>query len=144
MNTIDLDFRAVDASEPSRKTKFFFQLLRASYGADTVARKWPTTKDLQLVMALKREQIEKLSLEEIRGAIDNASKQRAKGLDEWLFIDLDLILGGAKMSRGNSPDVVALLSAPPETPEQRQARIETGRARIANLKAMLGGDPHGT
>ncbi len=121
----------------SQKVQLFFQLLRASYGADVIDRKWPTDKDKLLVGTLKREAIERLTIAEIRSAIDNAAAQKAKGIEEFMFLDVDLIISGAKRYANGSHRL--LLPEPPETEEQKAARKERGKAHINNLKSILGG-----
>jgi len=118
------------------KVELFFSLLQAIYGADVIDRKWPTDLDKQLIKKLKEAQINALTNEEIRGAIDNASKEKGKGNDEFLFIDIDMILTGAKFHRPNSPEVIALLEHN-ETPEEKARLLEIGRKNISAIKELL-------
>jgi hypothetical protein len=109
----------------------FFSLLQAVYGADTISRKWPTDLDKQLIKKLKEAQINALTHEEIRGAIDNASREKGKGNEEFLFLDIDLILTGAKRIGHPSHKSFAALPEPRMNVTQRKAaltklREETG------------------
>lgn len=120
-----------------RKVKFFFELLRGQYGAGKMSTTWPTDKDLQLAIAQWRTEIEKHTEQELSGALTNARRMMATGDDEWMWPNIGLILSGAKGPRRNSAEVQALLDAPPETPEQKAARLAYNRTRIEQLKKLL-------
>lgn len=117
------------------KVAIFFNLLRAAYGADVIDRKWPSPADKQLVMAMKREAIEKLTVEEIRGAIDNACAQKAKGLDEFLFLDIDLIISGAKRY-GNASHKM-FLPEPEESDDDKKKKKLDGAEKARLLKELF-------
>lgn len=118
------------------KVDLFFSLLQAVYGADVIDRKWPTDLDKQLIKKLKEAQINALTNEEIRGAIDNASKEKGKANEDFMFLDIDLILTGAKAPRANSPEVAALL-AYDESEEAKKSRKELGKMQISSIKSLL-------
>lgn len=119
----------------SKKVDVFFDLLRAAYGADVIDRKWPTELDKQLVKKLKEEAIERLDFEEIKGAIQNACDQKSKGNEEFMFLDIDMIIAGAK--RYGSPSH-RLLPPPVEHSEsKKKAMRENGKHHIQNLKNLF-------
>jgi len=115
----------------------FFEMLAGQYGAGKMSAAWPTDLDMQLAKKLYSADIEKHSEQELSGALVNARRMMATGDDEWMWPNIGLILSGAKGPRRNSPEVQALLDAPPETPEQKASRLAYNRTRIDQLKSLL-------
>lgn len=123
------------------KVEFFFRLLRGLYGNGKIQNAWPTDLDLQLAQKLWADDINRHTEQELRGAIDNAKKQIAKGEDDFGWPNIGVILSGAKGASKNSEYVENLL-AYTEDAAEKEKRIAYGKQRIAEIKNNLFGEPH--
>ena len=80
----------------SRQAEMFFELLRGTYGAAKFRAQWPTDEDRQAAIAIWQQEIDRLTPEELRAAINHAARMAANGEDGWQWPNIGLILSGAK------------------------------------------------
>lgn len=126
--------------QAKRRIDLFFAKCRIVWGNGAFNQQFGTEQDLEFARREFGPAILEPTDEQLRHAFDFARKMIAQGDPDWRYPHPDRILGAVIKT---TTAAHALLSAPPETPEQRAARIENGKSQIAKLKAMLGGDSHG-
>lgn len=80
----------------TRKIDQFFRLIRGVYGAAKFSSQFPTELDIQAAKTLWAEEIGKHTPEELAQAIKNAQRMAANGLEEWQWLNIGMILSGAK------------------------------------------------
>jgi len=128
--------------QAKRRIDQFFEKCRIVWGNGAYNQQFGTEEDIKYAKLEFGEAILRPTDDQLRDAFDFATKMIAQGNPDWRYPHPARILEAAKKTHhSNSPEFNALLAAPPETPEQRAARIEHGKQRIAALKALLGGSP---
>lgn len=124
-------------TDRDRKINQFFELIRAVYGASRCDAQWPSPEYLMAAKQMWGDLIDRHTPAELKAALNHAQKMAMNGEDDWHWPNVGLILSGAKGPSRNSASVQALLDAPPETPEEKAARLAVGRQNIDRLKALL-------
>lgn len=104
-----------DQIKNETKLKLFFSMLAGTYGEAKIRGQWPTEFDEQTRNKIWEERICSLSLEELREAIDNATRQQEMGESEFMWPNIGLILSGSR--RFNTASHRPHLPAPKGTKE---------------------------
>ena len=113
----------IDHHEPeNRKLVMFFELLAGVYGAAKMDREWPTDKDRQIRNKLWESDITKYSIDELRGAIDNARKQMENAEESFLWPNVGLILSGCKRHANQSH---RLFIPPPKGEKENEEKVNS-------------------
>ena len=116
-------------------TKYFYQRLRAIYGASKFMSTFPTKLDLQISRREYARRIGQHSRAQLDFALDNAKSQMEAGESDFMWPNVAIILSGLTLK--NTPSH-RLLKAPKElTPEEREKSKEKGIEVMRALRESL-------
>jgi hypothetical protein len=125
----------------SNQVDIFFSLLRATYGKSRYESQWPDETYEEAAKLMWAEKINKYGIAELKQALDHAVVMMSRGEKDWMWPNIGLILSGlgTKVMYTRHPS----LTGREETPEEKEARIAVGKARIAGIRSMFEDKPRG-
>lgn len=126
---------AVFTEHEETATRYFYQRLRAIYGAAKYKAAFPSAIDLQISRREYAKQIGEHSREQIDFALDNAKRQMEHGEPDFMWPNIALILSGLTLK--NYPAHKCLIAPEPMSPEDREKSKSIGIKTMAGLRAAF-------
>ena len=117
----------------NEKIDTFFELLRAIYGAAKYESQYPDKTHEEAAKIMWGALIDGHTEAELRGALDHAQRMASNGEKDWQWLNIGMILSGAKLGRGaHKPFLIEHYS------DEDKARLrELGKKNCAKILEML-------